>query len=267
MQEVSVNSTSIRIHSPRKNSHLLLWKNPFEGHSDLLDLLSYRFSTNPYFDVTTHRFGEGTAADPSSQQASREGDRNHTNTTSKKVMIVPFIGSFHKGETIVSGVEKKDSIELYRYLFFTITYGENGMRAEIQQSTGGSIQVQPEDVLSQRFHVFIAFVSHPDTTDAIMLTEALGRRSVAEVMRKWLKNILRTIDGENYTVSPIETPDAEALKTFIKNNRWEEIRLSKKAVADENGQLPDYTEEVRVFKFDKRRPQTGLKMIQDIFHL
>ena len=181
-------------------------------------------------------------------------------------MIVPFVGSFHKGETIVSGVEKKDSIELYRYLFFTITYGENGMRAEIQQSTGGSIQVQPEDVLSQRFHVFIAFVSHPDTTDAIMLTEALGRRSVAEVMRKWLKNILRTIDGENYTVSPIETPDAEALKTFLKNNRWEEIRLSKKAVADENGQLPDYTEEVRVFKFDKRRPQTGLKMIQDIFH-
>ena len=72
---------------PRKNSHLLLWKNPFEGHSDLLDLLSYRFSTNPYFDATTHRFGEGTAADPSSQQASREGDRNHTNTTSKKVMI------------------------------------------------------------------------------------------------------------------------------------------------------------------------------------
>lgn len=179
---------------------------------------------------------------------------------------LPFVGSFHKDETIVSGVEKKDSIELYRYLFFTITYGENGMRAEIQQSTGGSIQVQPEDVLSQRFHVFIAFVSHPDTTDAIMLTEALGRRSVAEVMRKWLKNILRTIDGENYTVSPIETPDAEALKTFIKNNRWEEIRLSKKAVADENGQLPDYTEEVRVFKFDKRRPQTGLKMIQDIFH-
>lgn len=266
MQEVSVNSTSIRIHSPRKNSHLLLWKSPFEGHSDLLDLLSYRFSTNPDFDATTHRFGEGTTADPSSQQASREGDRNHTNTTSKKVMIVPFVGSFHKGETIVSGVEKKDSIELYRYLFFTITYGENGMRAEIQQSTGGSIQVQPEDVLSQRFHVFIAFVSHPDTTDAIMLTEALGRRSVAEVMRKWLKNILRTIDGENYTVSPIETPDAEALKTFIKNNRWEEIRLSKKAVADENGQLPDYTEEVRVFKFDKRRPQTGLKMIQDIFH-
>ena len=80
------------------------------------------------------------------------------------VMIVPFVGSFHKDETIVSGVEKKDSIELYRYLFFTITYGENGMRAEIQQSTGGSIQVQPEDVLSQRFHVFIAFVSHPDTT-------------------------------------------------------------------------------------------------------
>lgn len=153
MQEVSVNSTSIRIHSPRKNSHLLLWKRPFEGHSDLLDLLSYRFSTNPDFDATTHRFGEGTAADPPSQQASREGDRNHTNTTSKKVMIVPFVGSFHKDETIVSGVEKKDSIELYRYLFFTITYGENGMRAEIQQSTGGSIQVQPEDVLSQRFHV------------------------------------------------------------------------------------------------------------------
>lgn len=57
MQEVSINSTSIRIHLPRKSSHLLLWKNPFEGRSDLLDLLSYRFSTNLYFDATTHRFG------------------------------------------------------------------------------------------------------------------------------------------------------------------------------------------------------------------
>lgn len=40
----------------------------------------------------------------------------------------------------------------------------------------------------------------------------------------------------------------------------------KKAVADENGLLPDYSEEVRIFKFSKNRPQAPLRMIRDVFH-
>lgn len=38
MQEVSVNSTTIKVYPPRKNDHPLFWKNPVEDHNDLLDL-------------------------------------------------------------------------------------------------------------------------------------------------------------------------------------------------------------------------------------
>lgn len=263
MQEVSVNSTTIKVYPPRKNDHPLFWKNPIEEHNDLLDLLKDRITAQVEFDANAQRFGDGTAADTTPQDIPES--QTHPSTNAKKVRLIPFDGGFHRGESVVYGVERNGNTELYRYIFFTITYGENGMRAELHQPTG-DIQVHPEDILSQRFHVFIAFVSHPGTTTAIMLTEALGRRSVADVMRKWLKRLLKSIDGKNHTVDPVETPDSEALKTFIERNRWEEVRIAKKAVADENGLLPDYSEEVRIFKFSKNRPQAPLRMIRDVFH-
>lgn len=263
MQEVSVNSTTIKVYPPRKNDHPLFWKNPVEDHNDLLDLLKDRITAQVEFDANAQRFGDGTAADTNPQDIPE--NQTHPSTNAKKAHLIPFDGGFHRGESVVYGVERNGNTELYRYIFFTITYGENGMRAELHQPTG-DIQVHPEDILSQRFHVFIAFVSHPGTTTAIMLTEALGRRSVADVMRKWLKKLLKSIDGKQYTVDAIETPDSEALKLFIQHSHWEEVRISRKAVPNENGQLPEYVEETRAFKFPKDGVQDTIRMIKDVLH-
>lgn len=263
MQEVSVNSTTIKIFPSRRSRQALLWKDEVEDHANLLDLLKDRFTTQLEYDANAQRFGEGTAADTNAQEA--QENLSHSSTNSKKAKIVPFNGRFHKGEYVVYGIEKNGEIERYQYIFFTITYGENGMRAELHQPTG-DVQIHPEDVLSQRFHVFIAFVSHDDTTTAVMLTEALGRRSVADVMRKWLKKILKYIDGKQYTVDAVETPDSEALRVFIENSHWEEVRISRKAVPNENGQLPEYVEETRSFKFSKNGVQDTIRMIKDVLH-
>ena len=51
MQEVSVNSTTIKVYPPRKNDHPLFWKNPVDDHNDLLDLLKDRITAQVEFDA------------------------------------------------------------------------------------------------------------------------------------------------------------------------------------------------------------------------
>ena len=55
MQEVSVNSTTIKVYPPRKNDHPLFWKNPVEDHNDLLDLLKDRITAQVEFDAKVSR--------------------------------------------------------------------------------------------------------------------------------------------------------------------------------------------------------------------
>ena len=55
MQEVSVNSTTIKVYPPRKNDHPLFWKNPVEDHNDLLDLLKDRITAQVELDSVTEQ--------------------------------------------------------------------------------------------------------------------------------------------------------------------------------------------------------------------
>ena len=85
MQEVSVNSTTIKVYPPRKNDHPLFWKNPVEDHNDLLDLLKDRITAQVKFDANAQRFGDGTAADPTPQDA----PENHKVPAHNHVTLFP----------------------------------------------------------------------------------------------------------------------------------------------------------------------------------
>lgn len=152
-------------------------------------------------------------------------------------------------------------------MYFTVSYGENGIRAELQQAHGKNIPVMPDDVITQRFHVFIAYVTSPSTTTAIMLTEALGSKSIADLMRKWIKKLLqKDIGDKKYIVDIAEAVDNEMVKEFIKSNPWEEVRLIKKLEPSENGELPDYDKQVLAYKLSKSKPKEQNKLVRSILH-
>ena len=145
---------------------------------------------------------------------------------------------------MVTDVVIEDGIELYRYAFFTVLYGEGGDRADVRREEGDDVEIGPNDAICRRFHVFIAYARSPRNTTAVMLTEARGRNGIADPMRWQVKKLLNAIDGQYFSVKAQEYINDDALKAFINSNQWGEIRLFKNEKASERGDLPEYSEQV-----------------------
>lgn len=240
MQEVSVNSTIIQVSSRKKGTPLLCWQSLIDGKDDLLDLLISRIQDPTLFQFTKQRFGDGTVASPETDNKVRIPQK-----FDKKVLeLFAFDVSPYKGTSVVTDVVIEDGIELYRYAFFTVLYGEGGDRADVRREEGDNVEVGPNDAICRRFHVFIAYARSPRNTTAVMLTEARGRNGVADPMRWQVKKLLNAIDGQYFSVKAQEYINDDALKAFINSNQWGEIRLFKTEKASERGDLPEYSEQV-----------------------
>lgn len=238
--DVSVNSTIIQVSSRKKGSPLLCWQSPIDGKDDLLDLLISRIQDPTLFQFTKQRFGDGTVASPETDNKVRIPQK-----FDKKVLeLFAFDVLPYKGSSVVTDVVIEDGIELYRYAFFTVLYGEGGDRADVRREEGDDVEIGPNDAICRRFHVFIAYARSPRNTTAVMLTEARGRNGIADPMRWQVKKLLNAIDGQYFSVKAQEYINDDALKAFINSNQWGEIRLFKDEKASERGDLPEYSEQV-----------------------
>lgn len=274
--DVSVNSTIIQVSSRKKGSPLLCWQSPIDGKDDLLDLLISRIQDPTLFQFTKQRFGDGTAASPETSSAisieKSENSRVPKKFDKKVLELVPFDVAPYKNLPIFTEIVKENGIELYRYAFFTVLYGEGGDRADVRREEGDDVKVGPNDAICRRFHVFIAYIRDPQNTTAVMLTEARGRNGIADPMRWQVKKLLGTIDKNKYSVLAQEFIDDEALQTFIDSNPWGEIQLIKGKDTSERGDLLEYTKQTLMMTL-KLAPQkdgkrgTIAQAIRDKFSL
>jgi|UniRef100_UPI000A9B3CCB hypothetical protein len=274
--DVSVNSTIIQVSSRKKGNPLLCWQSPIDGKDDLLDLLISRIQDPTLFQFTKQRFGDGTAASPETSSAisieKNENSRVPKKFDKKVLELVPFDVAPYKNLPIFTEIVKENGIELYRYAFFTVLYGEGGDRADVRREEGDDVKVGPNDAICRRFHVFIAYIRDPQNTTAVMLTEARGRNGIADPMRWQVKKLLGTIDKNKYSVLAQEFIDDEALQTFIDSNPWGEIQLIKGKDTSERGDLLEYTKQTLMMTL-KLAPQkdgkrgTIAQAIRDKFFL
>lgn len=124
MLKSCVSSYVFNVYPIRKENNRVTLENCF-GESenlDIIDVIEERLKNGEAFKIENIRFGEGTAADNEAtrEAVSEENKGLTTETTKAKIRLKKII---RKGIA-----RDDDATSLYKYLLFTVTYGENGDR-------------------------------------------------------------------------------------------------------------------------------------------
>lgn len=128
MLKSCVSSYVFNVYPIRKENNRVTLENCF-GESenlDIIDIIEERLKNGEAFKIENIRFGEGTAADNEAtrEAVSEENKGLTTETTKAKIRLKKII---RKGIA-----RDDDATSLYKYLLFTVTYGENGDRGNVE---------------------------------------------------------------------------------------------------------------------------------------
>lgn len=196
MLKSCVSSYVFNVYPIRKENNRVTLENRF-GESenlDIIDVIEERLKNGEAFKIENVRFGEGTAADNEAtrEAVSEENKGLTTETTKAKIRL--------KG-IIRKGIARDDDVtSLYKYLLFTVTYGENGDRGNVERPDGTSLEVKPDDFYCRVHHVLIAYLDDAENPIGIAYFESRGNHSIVTTMRKVMQCAVRDIYGEKYVL-------------------------------------------------------------------
>lgn len=158
-------------------------------------------------------------------------------------------------------VEKKiegSNVRLYKYLHFSVKYGENGDKAVLEKPDGQEFNIENEDYQHRIFHAFLAYSYEEDAQHGILILESRGTHSVKGAITKVLKNCVKTINEKRYTLNLTQFVDEKTINSYIDHNRVSKLRLFKSVPQREHGQSMHYEQTEVVYYMPRGGPLNGL---------
>lgn len=238
MLKSCVSSYVFNVYPIRKENNRVTLENRF-GESenlDIIDVIEERLKNGEAFKIENIRFGEGTEADNEAtrEAVSEENKGLTTETTKAKIRLKKII---RKGIA-----RDDDATSLYKYLLFTVTYGENGDRGNVERPDGTSLEVKPDDFYCRVHHVLIAYLDDAENPIGIAYFESRGNHSIVTTMRKVMQCAVRDIYGEKYVLRMTPLTEDRVVKKMISESEVKELTLIKAAEPAEVHGGMQYTE-------------------------
>lgn len=264
MQNVSVSTYTLALRELRKKEIVPLWNTPISNGSDkkisVLELLADKIKDEKKFNLNKCYRRKSQQEELVQKNASNEDDVPIPNGEKIKLTSfgVPPIQDHQEEDKVLHGIVQGSSGEnLFEYLFFTISYGKNGIHSTVDKESGEHFEVTTEDYTNHIHHVFIARNCDEHVSDAIMIVENVGHYSIANPMKRLLKKLLKEIDGKKYSLDVYPFVDKRIIEAFIKNKNWAKICVAKRIKNEENYAWAEYEYEEKEIVF--RKPKGKLK--------
>lgn len=161
---------------------------------------------------------------------------------SKKIELEEI---YEKG-TVTKELDGK-AVNLYKYLHFSVKYGENGDKALLEKASGEEIDIDNDDYQHRIFHAFLAYPYDTEVQKGVLILESRGAHSIQGPIRKVLKNCVADINGKKYTLQLTHFVDESTINSYIDNNQVSKLRLYKEIPPTERGDSMRYQGQEIIF--------------------